>query len=104
VDMTVKITPRVAAGVARRLKLAARVHCSSMSELVNDALDKTLPSLEEIRQSLREQTPAPRPGEVSAGTTAAVVAAGSGPVTTAARDGRAVRRGHERGAGDGSDR
>jgi hypothetical protein len=51
-DLTVKITPRVAAGVARRLKLAASVRSRSMSAMVNDALDQALPSLEEIRMQL----------------------------------------------------
>jgi hypothetical protein len=49
---TVKITPRVAAHVARRLRLAAGMQSASMSRLVNDALDKVLPSLEEIRMQL----------------------------------------------------
>ena len=37
---TVKITPRIAAQVARRLRLAASIRSSSMSRLVNDALHK----------------------------------------------------------------
>lgn len=49
---TVKITPRIAAQVARRLKLAASVRSRSMSAMVNDALDQALPSLEEIRMQL----------------------------------------------------
>lgn len=49
---TVKITPRIAAQVARRLKLAASVRSRSMSAMVNDALDQMLPSLEEIRMQL----------------------------------------------------
>jgi len=48
----VKITPRVAAPVARRLRLAASVRSRSMPAMVNDALDETLPSLEEIRMQL----------------------------------------------------
>jgi plasmid stability protein len=52
VELTVKITPRVAAGVARRLRLAASVRSRSMSAMVNDALDEALPSLEEIRMQL----------------------------------------------------
>jgi hypothetical protein len=52
VELTVKITPRVAAQVARRLRLAASVRSRSMSAMVNDALDETLPSLEEIRMQL----------------------------------------------------
>jgi hypothetical protein len=52
VELTVKITPRVAAQVARRLRLAASVRSRSMSVMVNDALDETLPSLDEIRMQL----------------------------------------------------
>jgi len=51
-ELTVKITPRVAAQVARRLRLAASVRSRSMSAMVNDALDEALPSLEEIRMQL----------------------------------------------------
>ena len=51
-ELTVKITPRVAAQVARRLRLAASVRSRSMSAMVNDALDEALPSLEEIRVQL----------------------------------------------------
>jgi hypothetical protein len=51
-ELTVKITPRVAAQVARRLRLAASVGSRSMSAMVNDALDEVLPSLEEIRTQL----------------------------------------------------
>ena len=51
-ELTVKITPRVAAGVARRLRLAASVRSRSMSAMVNDVLDEALPSLEEIRVQL----------------------------------------------------
>ena len=47
-DLTVKITPRVSREVARRLRLAASMGSRSMSAVVNDALDETLPSLEEI--------------------------------------------------------
>ena len=52
VELTVKISPRVAAPVARRLRLAASVRSRSMSAMVNDALDQALPSLEEIRTQL----------------------------------------------------
>ena len=45
----VKITPRIAAPVARRLRLAASLRSSSMSAVVNVLLDEALPSLEEIR-------------------------------------------------------
>jgi plasmid stability protein len=51
-ELTVKITPRVAAQVARRLRLAASVRSRSMPAMVNDALDEALPSLEEIRMQL----------------------------------------------------
>jgi hypothetical protein len=51
-DQKVKITPRIAAQVARRLRLAASVRSRSMSALVDDALDQALPSLEEIRTQL----------------------------------------------------
>jgi plasmid stability protein len=51
-ELTVKITPRVAVQVARRLRLAASVRSRSMSAMVNDALDEALPSLEEIRMQL----------------------------------------------------
>jgi hypothetical protein len=52
VDLTVKITPRVSREVARRLRLAASMGSRSMSAVVNDALDETLPSLEEIGTQL----------------------------------------------------
>lgn len=51
-ELTVKITPRVAAQVARGLRLAASVRSRSMSAMVNDVLDEALPSLEEIRMQL----------------------------------------------------
>jgi hypothetical protein len=51
-DLRVKITPRVAAPVARRLRLAASVRSRSMSAVVNDLLDQALPSLDEIRAQL----------------------------------------------------
>jgi hypothetical protein len=51
-ELTEKISPRVAAEVARRLRLAASLGARSMSAMVNDALDETLPSLEEIRNQL----------------------------------------------------
>ena len=51
-ELTVMITPRVAAQVARRLRLAASVRSRSMSAMVNDVLDEALPSLEEIRMQL----------------------------------------------------
>ena len=51
-DARVKIAPRIAAPVARRLRLAASVRSLSMSAVVNDVLDHALPSLEEIRAQL----------------------------------------------------
>jgi hypothetical protein len=51
-ELTVKITPRVAAQVARRLRLAASVRSRSMPAMVHDAPDEALPSLEEIRMQL----------------------------------------------------
>jgi len=91
VELTVKITPRVAAQVARRLRLAASVRSRSMSAMVNDALDETLPSLEEIRMQLA----APAAGEP--GLLAGIAARDAGPVTvTTARGGPALGG----GAGD----
>lgn len=49
---TVKISPRIGVQVARRLRLAASVRSRSMSAVVNDVLDRALPSLEEIRNQL----------------------------------------------------
>jgi hypothetical protein len=48
----VKITPRIAGDVARRLRLAASVRSRSQSAVVNDVLDRALPTLEEIRAQL----------------------------------------------------
>jgi len=59
----VKITPRIAVPVARRLRLAASLRSSSMSAVVNDVLDEALPSLDEIRAQLA----APAAGERSSG-------------------------------------
>ena len=72
-ERTVKITPRVAAQVARRLRLAASVRSRSMSAMVNDALDEMLPSLEEIRMQLT----APAAGEC--GTLAEIAVTTAGP-------------------------
>ena len=55
-DARVKIAPRIAAPVARRLRLAASVRSLSMSAVVNDVLDHALPSLEEIRAQLATST------------------------------------------------
>jgi plasmid stability protein len=96
VELTVKITPRVAAPVARRLRLAASVRSRSMSAVVNDALDATLPSLEEIRMQLA----APAPGE--SGMLADIAASHPGLVTViTTRDGAAAAQVAEGGAGDG---
>jgi hypothetical protein len=92
---TVKITPRVAAQVARRLRLAASMRSSSMSRLVNDALDMALPSLEEIRMQLA----APAAGESEVLADIAASNAGSVTVTTA-RGGPAAPA-PEGGAGGG---
>jgi len=96
VELTVKITPRVAAQVARRLRLAASVRSRSMSAVVNDALDATLPSLEEIRMQLA----APAPGE--SGMLTDIAASHPEPVTvTAARGGAAAAPVAKGGVGDG---
>ena len=97
-ELTVKITPRVAAEVAWRLRLAASVRSRSMSAVVNDALDAALPSLEEIRMQLA----APAAGEP--GVLAEAAAGHRGPVTViTARGGAAVPL-LEGGAGDGDAR
>jgi plasmid stability protein len=98
VELTVKITPRVAAGVARRLRLAASVRSRSMSAVVNDALDAALPSLEEIRMQLA----APAAGEP--GVLAGAAASHPGPVTVIAARGGAAVPALEGGAGDGDAR
>jgi hypothetical protein len=51
-DSRVKITPRITGDVARRLRLAASVRSRSQSAVVNDVLDRALPSWEEIRAQL----------------------------------------------------
>ena len=98
-ELTVKISPRVAAPVARRLRLAASVRSRSMSAMVNDALDQALPSLEEIRMQLA----APAAGQP--GMAADLIAGHHGPVTvTATRGAPAVPQVPGGGAGDGSGR
>ncbi len=62
-DPKVKITPRITAHVARRLRLAASVRSRSQSAVVNDVLDQALPTLEEIRAQLA----APGAGEGGSG-------------------------------------
>jgi hypothetical protein len=91
---TVKITPRIAVQVARRLRLAASMRSSSMSRLVNDALDETLPSLEEIRMQLA----APAAGE--SGVLGGTAASHPGPVTVITARGAAVPA-LDGGAGNG---
>jgi hypothetical protein len=94
VDLTVKITPRVAAGVAWRLRLAASVGSRSMSSMVNDALDEVLPSLEEIRRQLA----GPAAGEP--GAAAEIGISRAGPVTVTAARGGPGGSGARGGAGD----
>jgi hypothetical protein len=95
VELTVKITPRVAAQVARRLRLAASVRSLSMSAMVNDALDEMLPSLEEIRVQLA----APAAGEPAV--PAGIAARQAGPVTGSAVRGVPAAPALGGGAGDG---
>ena len=97
-ELTVKITPRVAAEVARRLRLAASVRSRSMSAVVNDALDATLPSLEEIRMQLA----LPAAGE--SGVLAGAAASHPGPVTVITARGGAAVPALEGGAGNGDAR
>jgi hypothetical protein len=95
VELTVKITPRVAAQVARRLRLAASIRYRSMSAMVNDAVDETLPSLDEIRMQL--SVPAAAESGMLADT-----AGHPGPVTVPAAPGSlAVPQAPGGGAGDG---
>ena len=93
-DLTVKITPRVAAGVAWRLRLAASVGSRSMSAMVNDALDEVLPSLEEIRRQLA----APAAGEP--GAAAEIGISRAEPVTVPAAPGGPAAPELGEGAGD----
>jgi hypothetical protein len=93
VERTVKITPRVAAGVARRLRLAASVRSRSMSAMVNDALDETLPSLAEIRLQLAAADEA-GPGMLAG------IAGHPGPVTVPVTRGGPAAPAAEGGAGD----
>ena len=97
---TVKITPRVAAQVARRLRLAASIRSSSMSRLVNDALDEALPSLEEIRMQLA----APAAGETDPGLLSDIVATYAGPVVVTTTRGRVFPGAQDGGTGDGGAR
>ena len=96
-ELTVKITPRVAAQVARRLRLAASVRSRSMSAMVNDALDEALPSLEEIRMQLT----LPAAEAAAAGIAPDVGPGPDGPVMLT-RGGAAVSPVPDEGTGNGS--
>ena len=98
--VTVKITPRVAEQVARRLRLAASIRSSSMSRLVNDALDEALPSLEEIRMQLA----APAAAEADPALLSDIVATCAGPVVVTATRGPVFRGAQDGGTGDGGGR
>ena len=63
-ELTEKISPRVAAQVAQRLRLAASMRARSMSAMVNEALDEKLPTLEEIKNQLG--SPATKEGAADA--------------------------------------
>ena len=97
---TVKITPRVAAQVARRLRLAASIRSSSMSRLVNDALDEALPSLEEIRMQLA----APAAGEADPGLLSDIAATYAGPAVVTTTHGPAFPGAQDGGTRDGGAR
>lgn len=96
-ELTVKITPRVAAQVARRLRLAASVRSRSMSAMVNDALDQALPSLEEIRIQLA----LPAAEAAAAGVLPDLRPGPAGPVMLT-HDGPAVSPVPDEGTGNGS--
>ncbi len=96
-ELTVKITPRVAAQVARRLRLAASVRSRSMSAMVNDALDEALPSLEEIRLQLT----LPAAEAAAAGILPDLHLGPDGPVMLT-HDGPAVSPVPDEGTGNGS--
>ena len=96
-ELTVKITPRVAAQVARRLRLAASVRSRSMSAMVNDALNETLPSLEEIRRQLT----LPAAEAAATGLTPGLHRGPDGPVRLT-RGGPALSPVPGEGTGDGS--
>jgi plasmid stability protein len=98
-ELTVKITLRVAAQVARRLRLAASVRSRSMSAMVNDALDEALPSLEEIRMQLT----LPAAEAAAAGLSSNLRLGPDSPVMLT-RGGPAVLPVPDEGAGNGSDR
>ena len=96
-ELTVKITPRVAAQVAQRLRLAASVRSRSMPAMVNDALDAALPSLEEIRMQLT----LPAAEAAAAGISPDLRLGSDGPVMVT-RGGPAVSPVPGEGAGNGS--
>jgi plasmid stability protein len=98
-ELTVKITPRVAAQVARRLRLAASLRARSMSAMVNDALDEALPSLEEIRL----QVTLPATAAAAAGLSPDLNLGPVGPVMLTL-GGPAISAVPDEGSGDGSDR
>ena len=95
-ELTVKITPRVAAQVARRLRLAASVRSRSMPAMVNNALDEALPSLEEIRMQLT----LPAAEASAAGLSPGLRPGPDGPVMLT-RGGPAVSPARGEGTGDG---
>jgi plasmid stability protein len=95
-ELTVKITPRVAAQVARRLRLAASVRTRSMPAMASDALDEALPSLEEIRMQLTLPAEA-----AAAGLSPGLRLGPDGPVLLT-RGGPAVSPARGEGTGDGS--
>ncbi len=94
-ELTVKITPRVAAQVARRLRLAASVRSRSMSAMVNDALDEALPSLDGIRMQLTL-----RAAEAAAGILPGLRPGPDGPVMVT-RGGPAASSVPDEGTGNG---
>jgi len=98
-DRRVKITPRIGAQVARRLRLAASVRARSMSAVVNEVLDEALPSLEEIRMQLGPAAG----GETAAHVIADIIASRPGPVVvTTARGTQAGPQAVDGRPGDGS--
>jgi plasmid stability protein len=98
-ELTVKITPRVAAQVARRLRLAASVRSRSMPAMASDALDEALPSLEEIRMQLT----LPAAEAAAAGLSPGLRLGPDDPVMLT-RGGPAVSPVRGEGTGDGSGR
>jgi hypothetical protein len=62
-EQAVKITPRVAAQVGRRLRLAAGVRSRSRPAMASDKVDEALPGLDEIRMRLTLPAGSAVPGE-----------------------------------------